>query len=456
MKKLKKSILYLRLFRPVFHFLLVLIAFFFVYKLRFHTDLIPFVQLKIPTIDFSETMIFALFSAFVFIFYGFLNWIYELFKPIHGYYKRFSFAFFIGVITIAFIAYVWHGFLFQNGISRFVLFVWAVLGYVFITVFDVFYNIINSRFEVKAPYKILFLYNKRKSFEKIEKNFAFYKIYKIVWKELSELWTKVWLTLKDYDIIITIWTVERELLQKIADYTRISEKSFYHISESYFLEDIIYSPERVGPIMALEYKASPLDGWFRVLKRIFDVVLSIVFLLLFRWVYLLVMLFIYIKDGKPIFYSSQRVGKWWNLFEMYKFRTMIKDADIQKNQLLSQSERKWPLFKLKNDPRIKPWWKFLRQTSLDELPQLFNILKWDMSWVGPRPHLEQEVENYEWWQKRLLSAKPWLTGYAQIFGRDKLDFHEEAKLDLYYIQNRSVFLDIYVIITTLRVVFKWS
>lgn len=456
MKKIKKSILYIRLFRPVFHFLLIVISFFLIYKLRLRTDLIPLIQLEIPAMDFNETMIFALFSGMVFILYGFLNWIYELFKPIHWYYRKFSFAFFIGIITIAFIAYVGHGFLFHNWISRFVLFVWSLFSFVFITVFDVFYNIINSKFEAQVPYKILFLYNNKKSFEKIEKNFAFYKIYKICGKDLSELGEKIWLSLKDYDIIITIWTVERQLLQKIADYTRIAEKSFYHISESYFLEDIIYSPERVWPILALEYKASPLDGWFRVLKRIFDIILSLVFLIFFFWLYLLVIIFIYIKDGRPIFYSSQRVGKWGNLFKMYKFRTMVKNAENIKNELLWKSERKGPLFKLKNDPRIKPWWKFLRKASLDELPQVFNILKWDMSWVGPRPHLHEEVENYEWWQKRLLSAKPGLTGYAQVFGRDKLDFHEEAKLDLYYIQNRSVFLDIYVIITTLRVVFKWS
>jgi lipopolysaccharide/colanic/teichoic acid biosynthesis glycosyltransferase len=114
------------------------------------------------------------------------------------------------------------------------------------------------------------------------------------------------------------------------------------------------------------------------------------------------------------------------------------------------------LFKIANDPRIPLWWKILRKTSIDELPQFFNILFWDMSVVWPRPHLESEVTNYEWWQKRLLSIKPWITWYAQIFWRDKLDFDQEAKLDLYYIQNWSLFLDVYVIVTTINVVFKWK
>ena len=133
---------------------------------------------------------------------------------------------------------------------------------------------------------------------------------------------------------------------------------------------------------------------------------------------------------------------------------MVQDAEDLKKNLLKQNERSGPLFKIKNDPRVTKFWKFLRKSSIDELPQLFCVLIWTMSLIWPRPHLPDEVKNYENWQKRLLSIKPWISGYAQVFGRDNLSFSEEAKLDLYYIQNRSIFLDFYVILATFKVVFK--
>jgi lipopolysaccharide/colanic/teichoic acid biosynthesis glycosyltransferase len=152
---------------------------------------------------------------------------------------------------------------------------------------------------------------------------------------------------------------------------------------------------------------------------------------------------------------SWRTWRWWHWFYMYKFRSMVKNADDIKDQLKDKNERKWPLFKISNDPRISWWWKILRKTSLDEIPQMVNVLIWDMSIVWPRPHLPEEVENYKWWHKRLLSIKPWITWYAQVLGRDKLEFDEEAKLDLYYIQNWNMFLDIYVIVNTFKVIFSW-
>jgi lipopolysaccharide/colanic/teichoic acid biosynthesis glycosyltransferase len=110
------------------------------------------------------------------------------------------------------------------------------------------------------------------------------------------------------------------------------------------------------------------------------------------------------------------------------------------------------LTKIKDDPRVTRVGKFLRKTSLDELPSLWSVLIGDMSLVGPRPHLEHEVDQYDSWQERLFSIKPGITGYAQLFGRDNLPFEEEAKLDLYYIQNWSVTMDIYVLVGTIKVI----
>ena len=130
-----------------------------------------------------------------------------------------------------------------------------------------------------------------------------------------------------------------------------------------------------------------------------------------------------------------------------------KNADkLYQRLIATRNGRDHILPKIEDDPRITSVGKFLRKTSLDELSQLLNIFRGTMSFVGPRPHLPSEVEKYEPWMKRLLAAKPGLTGYAQVFGRDNLTFEQEARLDLYYIQNRSLAMDLQVLISTIKVV----
>ncbi len=444
----------LRLFRPIFHFLFVILSYFVVYNIRFYTDLVPYVQLRIPYIDFNETIIFSIIAWICIIIIWILLWVYELFKPIHWYYKKFFYTSVIWIVIMSFIAYFWHWFLFVNWISRFILVWWSIFSFFMISFFDFFYNYINSYFEKKSPYRVLFIYSNEKLFHKIIKLFDSYKIYIICGENISDLKDNL-RELKNYDIIVSIWNIHNELLQDIVDKIRLYGKTFYNISETYFLEDLIYIPETFGPILAFEHKPSPLDGWDKVFKRWFDIIFSSLFILFFFWVYLIIWLFIYFKDWSPVIYMSWRTWRWWHWFYMYKFRSMVKNADDIKDQLKDKNERKWPLFKISNDPRISWWWKILRKTSLDEIPQMVNVLIWDMSIVWPRPHLPEEVENYKWWHKRLLSIKPWITWYAQVFGRDKLEFDEEAKLDLYYIQNWNMFLDIYVIVNTFKVIFSW-
>lgn len=168
----------------------------------------------------------------------------------------------------------------------------------------------------------------------------------------------------------------------------------------------------------------------------------------------------------PVFYTQKRVGEHGKSITFIKFRTMYthlstgdgfggKQADkIYQDLIKNANTRSWVIPKIANDPRITPIGKFLRATSIDEMPQFFLSLRGTMSVVWPRPHLPTEVENYDIRHTRLLSIKPWITGYAQIFWRHKLNFDQEAKLDLYYIQNRSVRLDLYVIIMTVKVLFQ--
>ncbi len=184
--------------------------------------------------------------------------------------------------------------------------------------------------------------------------------------------------------------------------------------------------------------------WFFAVKRGFDIFISVFLLILFTPLFL----FIALKLKNNIIYSSQRVGKNGVFFTIYKFRSMVLNADKIKDKLLEKNHREGPLFKIKNDPRITKFGMFLRKTSIDELPQLWNVIKGDMSLIGPRPHLPNEVEQYSVSQRRILSIKPGISGLAQVSGRSDLSFEREMFLDSYYCENMNIWLDIKIFFKT--------
>ena len=155
----------------------------------------------------------------------------------------------------------------------------------------------------------------------------------------------------------------------------------------------------------------------------------------------------------PIFFSQKRVGKNGQLFDMYKFRSMVVNAEELKEKLAHQNEMSGPMFKMKDDPRVTKVGKFIRKTSIDELPQLWNVLKGDMSLVGPRPSLPKEVAQFESWMYKRLEVKPGLTCYWQVSGRNNIDFEDWMKLDIRYVEERSLFVDVKLILKTIFVLF---
>ena len=190
------------------------------------------------------------------------------------------------------------------------------------------------------------------------------------------------------------------------------------------------------------------------LRRAQDIVFSSIALVVLSPVMLLVALAVYIDDpkGSPIF-SQIRCGRNGKPFKFYKFRSMCVDAEAKLDQLLEQNEMDGPAFKIKDDPRITRVGKFIRKTSLDELPQLFNILKGDMSIVGPRPPLPREVEQYDAYQRQRLYVTPGLTCYWQIQPhRNDLTFDEWMELDIKYMKERSFLVDWKIIFQTVRAV----
>ncbi len=197
----------------------------------------------------------------------------------------------------------------------------------------------------------------------------------------------------------------------------------------------------------LKFRPTPLDGWGRVTKRTFDIVVSATLIVALSPLLLVTAVLCLLSQGLPLMYISRRVGDpSRGTIPVLKFRTMIKNADKQKAKLQKQSHRKdGPLFKMKNDPRVTPLGRVLRRFSIDELPQLFNVLIGQMSLVGPRPHLPDEVGKYSAYERRVFAVKPGITGLAQVSGRSDLPFKEEVRLDLKYIEEWNPLLDLWVL-----------
>ena len=160
------------------------------------------------------------------------------------------------------------------------------------------------------------------------------------------------------------------------------------------------------------------------------------------------------EPGSPVIFAQKRVGRNGKLFTMYKFRSMCVDAEEKLNGLADKNEIKGAMFKMKEDPRVTEFGKFIRKTSLDELPQLLNVIKGDMSLIGPRPPLQREVAEYTQYDMQRLLVKPGCSGLWQVSGRNEVHFNEMVNFDIEYIQNRGLKYDIFLIIKTIKVMIK--
>ncbi|MCM3602224.1 sugar transferase [Robertmurraya korlensis] len=191
-----------------------------------------------------------------------------------------------------------------------------------------------------------------------------------------------------------------------------------------------------------------------VMKRAVDIVGSLVGLILLFIVFIFIALLIKLEDPKgKVLFKQKRVGKDGKEFYMYKFRSMASDAEERLKELLALNEASGAMFKMKDDPRVTKVGKFIRKTSIDELPQLFNVLRGDMSLVGPRPPLPREVAEYTSYDRQRLLVVPGCTGLWQVSGRSNVGFEEMVELDISYIKKRSLFFDIQIILKTVLVLF---
>jgi len=276
-----------------------------------------------------------------------------------------------------------------------------------------------------------------------------------------------------YDIIGQFERVDSEKLQKINERRKIDEiiqcdpslpdqdnLVLLDFCESYKIEykyvPNLYST-RISNVVTrtlagfplVELRRTPLDGWGRVTKRAFDLLIAGLGLILLAPFFAIISFFIAWDSPGPIFFKQKRIGRNQEPFKIVKFRTMVKDAEARKKELLSLNERSGPLFKIRKDPRITRVGRVLRKYRIDEFPQLWNVLCNNMSLIGPRPHLPEEIAQYRKEHRRLFTIKPGMTGLAQSSGSSELSFDEEATMDIQYIEQWNFKLDLQIFFRTL-------
>ncbi|MGD9405543.1 MAG: undecaprenyl-phosphate glucose phosphotransferase [Anaerolineae bacterium] len=251
------------------------------------------------------------------------------------------------------------------------------------------------------------------------------------------------------EVIITLpWMYHRKIVSIIAQCER--EQVRVRIVPDMFQMTLSHlDVEDLGGIPMIGMRDISIGRTQMLIKRAMDVIVSLVGLVLLLPFFALMALLIKLDSDGPVFFTQIRVGKGENLFACYKFRSMRQGAEAEIEQLRTYNEADGPIFKMRDDPRITRMGRILRRTSLDELPQLFNVLMGHMSLVGPRPAPPSEVQRYQPWHKRRLEVAPGMSGLWQVSGRSELSFDEMVLLDLYYIEHWSPVLDLQILLRTL-------
>lgn len=472
--------LFFSLLRIPVDFILTIAAFLLAYQIRLSTDLIPGIQLPITTNTFPDYSSYLQFSGISALFlvglFAFAN-LYSLKRPA-ALNKQITRTFICSLIWLfAIIAYY---FLIRTfPFSRLALLQTWLFAFVLISAGKILLQFMQNQLYRRgiAQTRVLLIGAGQSTVEMFTHFFRNPQYLCMGYlenenKNIAHL--KYLGKLSELEDIVKANQIEK-VIQCRADLSAIQEINLrdfcreQHLEYSFIpgeleMQRTNIEIETPAGIPLITFKPTSLDGWGRVLKRACDFFGSLIAILLL-WPFMLVIailiklddpkgtvIFKYLDDGSKV----KRVGQRGKLFNFYKFRTMKPNThNLRYNELSHLDTRQGtPMVKIKNDPRVTKIGKILRATSLDELPQLFNVLKGEMSLVGPRPHLPEEVAKYERHHRFVLTVKPGITGMAQISGRSDLDFEQEVKLDTYYIENWSLLLDLKILIKTVLVVFK--
>ncbi|MFA6593933.1 MAG: sugar transferase [Candidatus Buchananbacteria bacterium] len=267
------------------------------------------------------------------------------------------------------------------------------------------------------------------------------------------------LTDKFDEILVARADLSTEISEKLHDFSYVNHVELKYIADIFDFPINNFVIDNIAGLPVVELKKTKLDGWGRIGKRLFDLIGSTLLIIVASPLLLIVALAVKFSSPGPVFFAYQRIGEHGKPFTYFKFRSMIKDAHQLRfdPKFVKQQEdlrEGGPMMKFKNDPRVTPIGRLIRRFSIDELPELFNVFFGKMSLVGPRPHEVEEVAKYENFHKRVLSIKPGMTGMAQVSGRSDLDFDEEVRLDVWYMENWSMKLDFMILFKTPWAVLK--
>ncbi|MFL5802970.1 MAG: sugar transferase [Roseiflexaceae bacterium] len=253
-------------------------------------------------------------------------------------------------------------------------------------------------------------------------------------------------------VIIALPFWQHRQLPELVEICRVAGVDFRVAPDLYELSFDRVNVDNLSGIPLIGLKELSLKGWNLVLKRVMDLALVLLAAPLLLPLAALIAWAIKRDSPGPAIFKQQRVGKSGRLFMTYKFRTMVVDAEERKADLAALNEADGPIFKIRNDPRMTRLGRILRRTSMDELPQLWNVVRGEMSLVGPRPPTPEEAARYEEWHKRRLEVKPGLTGLWQVLGRSDTSFDEMVRLDIYYAESWSPGMDLRILLQTIPVV----
>lgn len=255
-----------------------------------------------------------------------------------------------------------------------------------------------------------------------------------------------------HEVIIALPWNAREKIIRILNLCQLAGITAKIVPDMFQLSLSHIALDEVGGIPLISLRETRLNLLDAITKRSIDLLGTLVLGIVFAPVMIVASLLIRLDSPGPIIFSQPRLGKNGRKFVAYKFRSMYQGADEEQEKLNGLNEAVGPLFKIKNDPRRTRIGRWLRKTSLDELPQLWNVLKGEMSLVGPRPATPNEVEQYQEWHRRRLDVAPGITGLSQVNGRSELTFDEQAMLDIYYIENWSAWMDVWILLRTIPAV----
>ena len=261
------------------------------------------------------------------------------------------------------------------------------------------------------------------------------------------------------EILVAMSDLTGKQLANLNDFSYVNHIVLKYVADIFDFPINNFSINTISGLPIVEIKKTKLDGWGKIYKRIFDIVTSGLLIIILSPIMLAVAIAVKIDSRGTVFFRYQRIGQYGKKFSYFKFRSMIRDAHKYRfdPKFLADHENLrdgTPMMKFKDDPRITKVGKFIRRFSIDELPELFNVFRGKMSLVGPRPHEVEEVAKYQNHHRKILTIKPGVTGMAQVSGRSDLDFDEEVKLDVWYMENWSPKQDLMILFKTPFAVLK--